>query len=171
MIKWYLFIQVKFGYIILKKKEKKVRVNKNPDIDPYGEEKWDDDNMNENVNRNMKSFIPFEIRDQIDPNFEISDIEDYSEMDLSKNQEYLKIIKRKIIGNMVEFYSYNYLKKFTSKEPVKLIINDVGYNADGILVFVGRGDTKAVDERRPVKYIEPKRLHTSNDPYGEEDWD
>lgn len=122
----------------------------------------------------VKTFVPFEIRDQIDPNFEISDVEDYSDIKLDLNQDYLKIIRQKVVGKVVEFYSYNYIRKTSTKEKWNVV--NVIFNAYGILVFTGYLSkfgkaTVAVDERKIIKYREIKRLTTDDDPYGEEDWD
>jgi hypothetical protein len=105
------------------------------------------------INKNI-SFIPFELRDQLDVDFENSDINDYKKLRLNPNYSYLRIITSKVIDKIVTFYTFNYLLNKTSVIPITWKINRVHFNNNGLIVFDGRhnanNETSCIDERKEV---------------------
>lgn len=116
--------------------------------------------ISENALLRNTTFIPFEIRVQIDSELEISEVEDYKNLKLTQNNSYLRIINNKVIGKNVTFYSFNYLKNRTSNVPNNWNITRVRFNNNGLLVFDGKskfgGESACVDERLEVIVNESK---------------
>lgn len=150
------------------------------DVDPYGEEDWDE--TNESVEPKI-NFIPFDLREEMNPDFKKDDkiltefaysVEfhpskyDYC-IKILNDYNYKKEIERRLIGKNINFYQFHYGKKETIKKHG--IINSLHLNSKGILIFDfndGR-DSVAVDERMPITSYSPK--FNPLDPYGEDDWD
>jgi hypothetical protein len=147
-------------------------------VDPYDEEDWDETNEAEKFGQYVKTheFIPFTIRENIDNNFELENIEDYKKAKLSKNVDYLRVIKRLVIDKKVTYYSFSYITGKSTK--ITEFIRSVSFNAFGIVMFTSyKNEISAVDERREVVVEEiKKRIDESSnwleiDPYGEENWE
>jgi hypothetical protein len=157
----------------------KIAVDKT--IDPYGEEDWELEGVDYRQFVKTHDFIPFMIRENIDPDFEMENVEDYKRFKIEKNVDYLRVIKKLVVDKRVTFFTFNYLRGDSRKITAE--IRNVSFNTAGILMFTVNQklyevDTFAVDERKQVIVEEPKRrtslVGESNkdlDPYGEEDWE
>jgi hypothetical protein len=144
--------------------------------------------FNESVQEKEINFIPFKLREELDPNFvwdaETEDrayhhykIQDKKPLHLSI--EYIREMGRRLIGKHISFYAYDYEKCKVNKNHG--IVEEMGYNASGILCLdlVSPGGTRipskgALDERKPITnyvYEEEINKRPDIDPYGEDNWD
>lgn len=169
-------------------------INRNPKLDPFGEENWDEDDTEnesfrkiyEDVDDNEKSFIPFKLREEIVPGFvwdkktendcyfnRVDQDRKYpfvsSHKGIEKNTEYLSEIKKRLLNNMVSFYRHNYADGTIEKKNGKVV--NIHYNNHGVLIFrLSLLHIYAVDERKPVIFKTIERKFNEMDPFGEEDW-
>lgn len=125
----------------------------NPRVDPYGEEEWDD--LNEkNLEKSSEylkihRFIPFIVRENIVPDFEMEEVEDYKKFRVPKNSDYLGVMKRILVGKKTTFSSFNYLKNISNLTTI--MVRSIGFNNSGILVLVSdKREEFAVDERKEM---------------------
>jgi hypothetical protein len=151
------------------------------ELDPYGEENWED--FNESVDSN--SFLPAKIRKEFDPTINLIEMKEFFEFlrddtitreekkemikeigDIfRKNPDYLNEIKKLVIGKNVKFQDY-------IGNKLNYIVKDVSYNSFGVIGFhYGTIYRTMIDETKIVQVFEGKRIYSPVDPYGEEDWE
>jgi len=157
----------------IRKKKEELRL-KHQHIDPYGEEDW----MNESVEEE-NIIIPLKFRktyeyiddDKMDELYiELNDNPNQKkyERTFQENIPYKEHLESLLRGKKVKFTSYR-------GQIHTGVFRCFIYNVYGLLIlryFDGREDQDCVDERLPIKILgEVKRVYSQEDPYGEEEWD
>lgn len=135
--------------------------------------------IKESIDDEEINFIPFKLREELDPDFtwnEESEKIAYGEKKgcertLEENPAYMKEMKKRLIGKNVIFYSFNYRDETIKK--CHCIISDILFNSRGILVLISINNSisGALDERKPITSFVFNRKYSELDPYDEEDWE
>jgi len=99
-----------------------------------------------------------------------------------RNEEYLDHMSSLLMGKRVGYYNCGDKVKDNYHHVIP-VVRRVEFNSYGMLIVSGGGGFfgenpgigahfgGAIDERMPLEIIKPKIIITSEDPYGEEDWD
>jgi len=149
------------------KQEKQIRIKnwqKYKDIDPYGEEDWE--NESRVFESNTTDINLLKLRGKI-TNWWGSPLGNYyhPNKNIKEDPEYLILVKKMLLNKIVKFTNYNYSDQSLNCDVVVLLVKEIRFNSSGTLIFDGElmndvnprnrtrgihGNSFAVDERRPI---------------------